>query len=71
MTKQQFFVKLAALYQVANAADSDSTEREPWTVAAMAGNGFCQHIDAAIRAMVDCGVLTADEAANWLEAVDA
>ena len=67
MTKQQFFAKLASLYAVANASDSDGESREDWTHANMAGNAFCRKIDEAIKEMKACGVLTQDEADNWYE----
>lgn len=73
MNKQQFFAKLAALYHVGNRADNAARHEngETWTVPAMAGTAFCAKIDSAIREMVAVGVLTEDEAANWLEGVDA
>ncbi|MGF6996809.1 hypothetical protein [Paraburkholderia sp. GAS32] len=74
MTKQEFFAQLAALYQVGNRADSTEAKAEAgetWTKWQMAGTAFCAKIDDVIREMVKVGVLTEDEAANWLESVDA
>lgn len=61
MTKVEFFAKLAELYAVANASDSDGEAREDWTHHTMAGNGFCRKIDEAMREMEYVGVITRAE----------
>lgn len=61
MTKQQYLNKLAALYRVANMADSDNPERPDWVQPDMAGIAGCALFDAAIHAMVKCGAITADD----------
>lgn len=67
MTKDKFLAKLADLYRVGNAADSDSEARESWTHHTMAGESFCRKIDEAMREMVKSGVLTEDEAQAWYD----
>lgn len=60
-TKQQTIDALKQAYRVANASDSDAAGgRQEWTKPAMSGE-FCQALDAAFRALKDCGVISADE----------
>lgn len=61
MTKPEFLAHVAALYRVGNYSDSDSPQREVWTVPAMAGLACCQHLDAMLWTMKREGVLTQDE----------
>ena len=60
MTKAQMISKLKACYRVGNASDADLVEHEDWTTPEMATE-FCRALDKAFRALLDAGVISADE----------
>lgn len=61
MTKAQFLAHVAAIYRLGNLSDSDSPDRADWTRPEMAAGACCGALDDMLRAMVECGALTADE----------
>ena len=67
MTKQEFLSHVRALYVVGNLSDSDSDRREDWTNPAMAGAACCSALDEMLRAMTDCGAITAHEAQSFYD----
>ena len=61
MTKAEFIERVRELYRVGNRSDSDSPERESWTVSEMAGDACCRPLDNMLEAMKVAGVLTERE----------
>lgn len=67
MTKAQFLQHIAALYRVGNLSDSDSDQREDWTVPAMAAGACCGALDDMLREMVKAGALTGEEVQEFYD----
>lgn len=67
ITKQAFLAKLANLYRECNMADSDNPDRSDWMKPGMAGEAGCAAFDMALRNMVKCGAITAEEHQDFLD----